>query len=82
MRQLQDELRQVVTQLVNLVARDDQLRAVFRADDLTDDQRSAFKSQVVELERELGIDWGGAMERTPQGEARLQARVLASGMMI
>src|SRR5690606_21345052 len=77
MRQLQDELRQVVTQLVNLVARDDQLRAVFRADDLTDDQRSAFKSQVVELERELGIDWGGAMERTPQGEARLQARVLA-----
>ena len=49
---------------------------------VSDAQRAAFKGQVVALERELGLTWGGNVAKTPQGEANLNARVLASGMMI
>lgn len=80
--QLQFAIRDVVERFVSLVNQDDQLRQVFRSDDLSDEQRDDLKAKTVVVEKELGVAWGSDPEKTPQGEANLNARVLASGMMI
>ncbi len=79
---LQSSVRQVVEQFLTLVGKDDDLRQVFTASDLSDTQRDALKDKVVTLERELGITWGGDPDKTPQGEANLNTRMLSSGMKI
>lgn len=81
-RQLQTEVRQVVERFLVLVGQDEQLRQVFSTNDLSDEQRDAFKTKVESLERELGVTWGGDPEKTPQAETKLSSRILTSGMMI
>jgi len=81
-QQLQSTVRDVVARFVTLVSQDDELRQVFNAADLSDTQRDELKAKVVDLERGLGLSWGGDPIKTQQGEANLSARVLTSGMMI
>ncbi|WP_414663697.1 hypothetical protein [Horticoccus sp. 23ND18S-11] len=81
-QQLRSSVQDVVTQFVTLVGRDEQLRQVFSADDLSDAQRSAFKDKLTAIERDLGLAWGGDPERKPLGDPKLSARIIASGTMI
>ncbi|PTY07820.1 hypothetical protein DB347_06235 [Opitutaceae bacterium EW11] len=81
-RQLQNQVRAVVEQFLVIVGKDEQLRQVFNADDLSDDQRANFRGKVESLERELGLTWGGDPAKSPQTDANLNARVITSGMMI
>lgn len=80
--EVQSGVRQAVEQFVALVSQDEELRQVFQADDLSDEQIEAFRGKVESIERDLGVTWGGPVEKSPQGEANLQARMLKSGMMI
>lgn len=79
---LQSSVREVVEHFVTLVSKDEELRQVINGDDLSDDQRRDLKTKVADLERNLGLSWGGDPVKTPDGEANLTARVLNSGMMI
>jgi truncated hemoglobin YjbI len=76
------QVRQVVETFLVLVGKDEDLRRVFTTDDLSDEQQIQFKDKVRLIERELGVTWGTEPEKTPQGQAKLSNRMLASGLMI
>jgi hypothetical protein len=80
--QIQVQVRQVVETFLVLVGKDEDLRRVFTTDDLSDEQQIQFKDKVRLIERELGVTWGTEPEKTPQGQAKLSNRMLASGLMI
>ena len=81
-QQLQTQVRQVVQQFLGIVAQDDQLRQVFSADDLSDDKRTEFKGKMENLEKDLGISWGGDSEKTPAGQTNINLKALLSGMRL
>jgi len=81
-RTLQGDVRQAVERFLVLVGQDAELSQVFHSEDLSDDQRDAFRGKIEQLEKDTGLTWGANPEQTPQGEANLAARILRSGMMI
>ena len=80
--QAKQDARQAVEQFIGIVAGDDQLRQVFSADDLSDDVRSEFKGKMENLEKDLGISWGGESEKTPVGQTNINLKALLSGMRL